>query len=49
MVYLIGVGLTSIAAKIAGKHFLEMKPGGKTYWKKLDLRTKDIEKYYRQF
>lgn len=49
-VYVIGVGLTSIAAKIFRKHFLEMKlcKDG-TYWSKLNLKKKSINEYYRQF
>ena len=49
-VYLVGVGLTSIVAKISRKHFLEMnlsKNG--TYWSDLNLKKKSIDKYYRQF
>ena len=49
-VYLLGVGLTSIIAKISRKHFLEMdlsKNG--TYWSDLNLKKKSIDKYYRQF
>jgi len=49
-VYLIGVGLTSIFAKIVGKHFLEIKLSKKdSYWSDLNLKKKPIEKYYRQF
>ena len=49
-VYLIGVGLTSIFAKIIGKHFLEMKISKKsTYWSDLNLKKKPIKEYYRQF
>ena len=49
-VYLIGVGLTSIVAKIFGKHFLEMKLSKKdTYWNNLKLKKKPIKEYYRQF
>ena len=49
-VYLIGVGLTSIIAKIFGKHFLETKLSKKsTYWSNLNLKKKKFEEYYRQF
>ena len=48
-VYLIGVGLTSIIAKIVGKHFLDTKLKKGTYWSDLNLKKKNIEKYYRQF
>lgn len=49
-VYLIGVGLTSIVAKIFRKHFLDMKlHKDGTYWSKLNLKKKSINEYYRQF
>jgi len=49
-VYFLGVGLTSIVAKIVGKHFLETKLSKKgTYWSDLNLKKKPIEEYYRQF
>ena len=49
--YLIGVGITSLIAKIFGKHFLEMKllKKEKTYWSNLNLKKKPIDEYYRQF
>jgi len=51
IVYIIGVGLTSIVAKLVGKHFLEdKKPSNKkSYWKELGLKKKPTEEYYRQF
>jgi len=52
LVYLIGVGFTSIAAMIAKKHFLEMKKkkgAQESYWKDLGLKKKPLEEYYRQF
>ena len=49
LVYLIGVGLTSIFAKIVKKHFLEMKLSKSSYWSDLNLKKKPIEEYYRQF
>ena len=49
-VYLIGVGLTFITAKIFGKHFLGTKLSKKeTYWSDLNLKKKKFEDYYRQF
>lgn len=50
-VYLLGVGATALIAKIKGKKFLEtdISRNTKTYWKKLDLKTKHIDEYYRQF
>ena len=50
IVYFVGVGLTSLIAKVCGKHFLEMKLSkNKTYWSDLNLKKKTIQEYYRQF
>ncbi len=49
IVYFIGVGLTSITAKIFGKHFLDTKKKKDSYWINLNLKKKSIEEYYRQF
>lgn len=51
IVYIIGVGLTSLFAKLAGKHFFSRRPSSKkdTYWSDLNLKRKPIEDYYRQF
>jgi len=51
IVYLIGVGFTSIFAKPFRKHFLDMKLSKKkeTYWSDLNLKKRPIEEYYRQF
>ncbi len=51
MVYIIGVGITSIISKIVGKHFLEKKLSKeqKSYWDNLDLSKKPLKDYYRQF
>ena len=51
IVYFIGVGLTSIFAKLFGKHFLDLQVnGGKhTCWFELNLNKKPIQEYYRQF
>jgi len=49
-VYLIGVGLTSIIAKIFKKRFLQLKESKReSYWKSLNLKKKKMEEYYRQF
>jgi len=49
IVYLIGFGLTSITAKIFGKHFLDIKKKKGSYWYDLNLKNKSIKEYYRQF
>jgi len=48
-VYFIGVGITSIFAKLLKKHFLELKRRRETYWEDSDLKKRPIENYYRQF
>jgi len=49
--YFIGVGLTSFFARISNKHFLNNTRLQKnnTYWSDLNLKTRDIKEYYRQF
>lgn len=49
--YLLGIGLTTLIAKITGKHFLELKldKETKSYWSDLNLKRKQIKEYYRQF
>lgn len=51
VVYLIGIGITSIVAKLFGKRFLDVGAPKKkgTYWSDLNLKKKPIEEYYRQF
>lgn len=50
IVYLIGVGLTSIMAKILKKRFISLDLSNKkSYWSELNLKDKPLEEYYRQF
>ena len=51
IVYLLGVGLTSIFAKLSNKHFLDVMPSKKkdSYWSDLNLKKKSIGEYYKQF
>lgn len=51
VVYVLGVGITSIIAKICKKHFLTLKldKQAKTYWQDLNLKTRPREEYLRQF
>lgn len=49
VVYILGVGLTSLVARLFGKHFLNMKPSKKSYWEDYNLSNGTIEEYYRQF
>ena len=51
LVYITGVGLTTICAKIVRKSFLKTKidKTAKTYWEDLNLKTQPKEDYYRQF
>ena len=51
IVYFIGVGITSLFARIIKKRFLETKisSDAKTYWGDLNLRKKKLREYYKQF
>ena len=50
LVYLLGVGITSVIAKIFRKKFLKRKPEEvNSYWENLNLKTQNKENYYRQF
>lgn len=49
-VYFIGVGTSSLAAKITRKHFLDTKfSNQESYWIELDIKKKPMKEYYRQF
>ena len=52
IIYILGIGMPSIVAKIVGKKFMPLSPekGAKTYWSDMNVGdTKDKDKYYRQF
>jgi len=51
LVYFIGVGLSSLIAKLFRKHFLdkEISKNCKSYWSALNLNKEHAERYYRQF
>jgi large-conductance mechanosensitive channel len=50
IVYFVGIGPTSIVAKISGKHFLDLKKKKTdSYYTKKDIKKEPIENYYRQF
>jgi hypothetical protein len=50
VVYFIGIGLTSLAAKAAGKRFFDKADKrSKTYWTDLDHGKRQKNGYYRQF
>jgi len=51
IVYLVGVGITSLIAKIFNKHFLDTKISKEkeSYWLDLNLKKKSLEEYYKQF
>ena len=48
IVYVIGVGLTAIVAKVMRKQFLDTKKKD-SYWNELNLKKKEMKEYYRQF
>jgi len=51
MVYIVGVGITSIISKISGKKFLDTKQSKEkeSYWVDLNLKKKKFEEYYKQY
>jgi hypothetical protein len=51
VVYLLGVGLTSIVCRLFLKRFLDLKPSkhATTYWVDINLKKRPIEEHYRQF
>jgi len=50
IIYIFGIGLTALLAKLKKKRFLETKfTHKKTYWSKLNLKRKPLDKYTRQF
>ena len=50
VVYITGIGLTAIVAKLSNKRFLECsKEKEESYWSELNTRKTPIENYYRQF
>ncbi|MAF35941.1 hypothetical protein CL622_02380 [archaeon] len=51
LVYVIGIGITSIIAKLAKKNFMEKKilKLNSTYWEELNLSKKSFNEYYKQF
>ena len=51
LVYLLGVGITSVIAKLVRKHFLEMEtnPNLESYWVDLNLEEDKVDNFYRQF
>jgi len=50
-VYVIGVGITSMIAKVAKKKFLdlEVSESRESYWEDLNLGKEEKQNYYRQF
>lgn len=51
VVYTIGVGLTSVVAKIVGKRFLEIRPSSEmsSYWNDVVPRKKSFGDHFKQF
>lgn len=51
IVYILGIGVTSIFAKLFRKRFLDTKISREreTYWSNLDLEKEPVDNYYRQF
>ncbi len=49
-VYFIGIGMTSVIAKLFGKHFIDLNQKKKnSTWIVRHLKKQPIKNYYRQF
>jgi len=48
VVYFVGVGITSILAKLVGKHFFDTDKKN-SYWCDLNSKEEPIGGYYKQF
>lgn len=51
MVYCLGIGITSLFARITKKQFLDLYPDPKrsSYWSDTNLGESSIDRYYQQF
>lgn len=50
LVYVIGVGSTSVFARLVGKRFLMTETADEeSYWEDLDPEKKPMDEHYRQF
>lgn len=51
VIYFLGIGFTSLVAKISKKKFLELKPDKNlsSYWGELNTCGEKREEFYRQF
>jgi hypothetical protein len=47
--YVIGIGVTALVAKVAGKKFLTMQRAKGTYWKPVQKREQPLDEAFRQF
>lgn len=51
VVYIVGVGFTTLLFKLKGKKALDMKLDAqkKSYWKDLNLSKKEEDEYFKQY
>lgn len=51
VVYIIGIGLTALIAKLSKKELIQKKLSynKETYWTDLNISNKKMDDYYRQF
>lgn len=49
IVYFIGIGLTSVIAKLLGKHFLDLKSKKSSNWAEHKITKEPVGNYYRMF
>lgn len=51
IMYVFGIGITSVVAKVLKKKFLKLKPTKSelSYWVDLDVKKQDPDEFYKQF
>jgi hypothetical protein len=49
MVYVIGIGFTTLLGRIAGKKFMDMNPGGESYWTDVEQKEETLDDCRRSF
>ena len=51
LAYIFGIGITSIVAKLVGKHFLKLniQKDGNSYWEDTSFTNKKIREFLKQY
>lgn len=49
IVYILGIGLSAIVARVVGKKFLDLSHNKDSYWVTTPIGTEDKDEYYRMY